>query len=662
MASRKRRGYAELIGDGAPLGRDDFEAIRESPASLGRILQRQAERIRDVKLATPVGARATREASRSSRRWGYCWGKSESLPTNPLTLWKHLELAGLVRQRAGTLSAQDLDLLRDDLRDLPEPLLALYVPGTTDQEPVEMAHVGRIGPLPLYSPTAVQTADVDAKSIEDAGRRLAMLYPPARQRLRVALLDPESLRPLASALRRGKGGGLLQGHAFGHVDIRVIVSRENPPPEVGDVLGELHAQGRVTLRQDSVRHPDDAAKLLAERPVHLLVVSGQRQTNVGQVAREATRLHPLAVPHRLVADPIKREVRLEPRSVRAEDDAEPHPYGSYADVVGALLNRRQDPAHIDRRLSRELDFAGLAEHAQFCLVAGAGDSRTNDDLLYLAQRGPHADEVFTRHDGRIVSEIKRLLLNWNYHPSADGLRTLLDRLEELGGEGLFAAFSDKERGGLAQTKLREKVGLAVALDWYRQQAAGGHYVVLSLDGPPARAWLGRRAEGQRADLLGFRLAEDGRVVIDVIEVKSYQATGEGAAADPAADQLRAVARVLQAVAAGSGDLLLDRRRELLRRQVFLDGLLARQKPDPVWVHTLNDTLDGDPDAEVEINLLLVELALDSPSGVTERVFESTAPDDADAAARLPLRRVRLGEAAIQPFLDGLLHRPAQPGA
>ena len=440
------------------------------------------------------------------------------------------------------------------------------------------------------------------------------------------------------------------------------MSGEGESPEVGDVLGELHAQGRITLRQDAVRHPDDAAKLLAERPVHLLIVSGRRQTNVGSVTREATRLHPLAVPHRLVADPIKHEVRLEPWSVRAEDEAEKHPYGSYADVVGALLNRRQDPAHIDRRLSRDLDFTALAEHAQFCLVAGAGDSRTNDRLLYLAQRGPHADEVFTRHDDRIVSEIERLLRGWNYEPRPEGLRTLLDRLEELGGEGLFAAFSDKERGGLAQTKLREKVGLAIALDWYRQQAEGRQYVVLSLDGPPARAWLGRRADGQRADLLGFRLAADGRVVADVIEVKSYQATGEKAADDTPAGQLRAVARLLLDVFGGSGDLLLDRRRELLRRQVFLDGLLARESPDPQWVRALNDTLDGDPDTEVEVGLLLIELALEDPSGAVERQFEPTdIAEDADGAARLPLRRVRLGEAAIQPFLDGLLRRPTQPG-
>lgn len=646
-------------------GLDDVrEAAESAVAAYVRLLSHLKEQF-------PALQSVSRDAAKDVVDWvvkldlAVIYGETPAavvLPTNPLTLWKHLELAGLVRQRAGTLSSEDLDLLRDDLRDFPEPLLALYVPGTAEQEPVEMAHVGRIGPLSLYSPTAIQTADVGRESIEDAARRLAMLYPPARQRLRVALLDPESLRPLAAALRRGKSGGLLQGRdPFGHVDVHVIVSGEGRLPEVGKEFGEIHGQGLVTLRQDVVRHPDDAAKLLAERPVHLLVVSGRRQTNVGSVARETTRLHPLAVPHRLIADPIKHEVRLEPRSVRAEDAAESHPYGSYADVVGALLNRRQDPAHIDRRLSRELDFTALAEHAQFCLVAGAGDSRTNDKLLYLAQRGPHADEVFTRHDDRIVSEIERLLRGWNYEPHPEGLRTLLDRLEELGGEGLFATFSDKERGGLAQKKLREKVGLAVALDWYRQQAEGGQYVVLSLDGPPARAWLGRRPDGRRADLLGFRQGSDGRVVADVIEVKSYQATGEKAADDPPADQLRAVARVLQGIFDGSGDLFHDRRRELLRRQVFLDGLLARPNPAPEWVRALNDALDGDPDTEVEVNLLLIELALEAPSGVVERQFEPTVTDDADDAARLPLRRVRLGEAAIQPFLDGLLRRPTRPG-
>lgn len=145
----------------------------------------------------------------------------------------------------------------------------------------------------------------------------------------------------------------------------------------------------------------------------------------------------------------------------------------------------------------------------------------------------------------------------------------------------------------------------------------------------------------------------------MIEVKSYQATGKRAAEDAPADQLRAVAHVLQGILAGSGDLLLDRRRELLRRQVYTDGLLAKAEPAPDWVSLLNQVLDGNADAEV--NLLLIELALEEPGGATERLFDPPGKTDGEGVAHLPLRRVRLGEQAIQPFLDGLLRRPPQAG-
>lgn len=57
--TRDARRYADAIMQNSSvtvflLGREDFEAIRESPANLGRILQRQAERIRALKLATLV--------------------------------------------------------------------------------------------------------------------------------------------------------------------------------------------------------------------------------------------------------------------------------------------------------------------------------------------------------------------------------------------------------------------------------------------------------------------------------------------------------------------------------------------------------------------------------------------------------------------------------
>lgn len=57
--TRDARRFADAIMQNSSLtifllDRTDFEAIRKSPANLGRILQAQAERIRDLKMATPV--------------------------------------------------------------------------------------------------------------------------------------------------------------------------------------------------------------------------------------------------------------------------------------------------------------------------------------------------------------------------------------------------------------------------------------------------------------------------------------------------------------------------------------------------------------------------------------------------------------------------------
>jgi hypothetical protein len=635
------------------------DAAREAVDAYVRLLSHIKERYAGLHQESPVGAAliAGRVLALDLVIVRGTTGEPEAaivLPTNPLTLWKHLELASLLRQRAGNLSPDDRDLLISDLRDIPEPLLALLVP-IDGEDSITMAQVGRVGSLPLYRPTAESTADVDEKTICMAAERLAMLYPPVKDHLRLALLDPESLAPTSRALRR-----LLRGKdAFGHVSVTVATTEGRRAPQADAILGELRTEGRVTiLYVDGRRVPDIEAEL-AQRPVHLLAVAGQRERHVAFVSREATRLHPLAVPHQIVADRITQTVRIEPRSARPEADVgDPHPYAPYFDVVAALSNRRhQDPTQIERREARGLDFASLARHAQFCLAAGAGESRRNGELLYLAQGGPAADEVFTAHAGRIVSEIERLLSGWNYAPQREGLQELLKRLEELGGEGLFAAFSAKASGGLAHTKLREKLGLAVALDWYSRQAIAGHYLILSLDGPPAQSWLSRRVDTRRADLLGFRASPDGTVMADVIEVKSYEATGDNAAESPPADQLRSVARLLLQILGGAGDLLLDRRRELLRRQVYTDGFLARERPPSEWVHQLNDVLDGKLD--VQVNLLLVELALDDPSEEERRIFYGSAEAN-DAVGRLPLQRIRLGEAAIQPLLAGLLARGGSP--
>jgi len=269
--------------------------------------------------------------------------------------------------------------------------------------------------------------------------------------------------------------------------------------------------------------------------------------------------------------------------------------------------------------------------------------------------------VFTHHDQRIVAGITALIEQSNYVASEARIRQLLRRIEAVGGEGIFSTISESGDHGFSNKKLQERLGLAVALGWYREQAAEGRHLVLSLDGPAARSWLGRRAEGKRSDLLGLRQEPGGALHVDLIEVKSYDATGAGDAADSyPAEQLRAVARVLLPLLRpdGQGDLLVDCRRELLRRQVFQEGLPETDgRTDSDWIETLDDLLDGETDAT--LNLLLAEVNLRENRPAEEKTFQPKDPDPNgpnDPASRLPVRRIRLSEPSAQQYLGDALTR------
>jgi hypothetical protein len=589
-------------------------------------------------------------------------------PLSPLVLWKHRAVAELVRERRRKLSDADRTLLHDELRDLPEPLRSLHAPPGPDDDDGEsttLISAGRhVGTLPLYRPSTVEVDDVSAGSLAQAAQKLSALYPPARRNLRVVLLNPDSLAPAAAAARTL----LDENHDFEHVTLRVArlgtrsprdgKARRSPGKEV-NALGEKHAEGRVTL--ETLRAPDveTLAEHLQKQPAHLLAVAGKTRRASGDVRREATRLHPLSIPRRLNMDVMTGELSLDHRSNRAPEGRAPHPYGLYRDLVSTLMRRpqRDDTLREEQRVSLE-DHRSLLDGASFYVVAGTlqrqdpddaneGDGRSDDEpLLRLTQdSGRHGDAVYTRSTAaRILRSIRRLMTKGNYAPTDEGLRTLLRRIESVGGEGLFKTVTPSAQGGFSEKALKGHVGLAVALGWYQAQADGADHLILSLDSPMARSWLGRRDDDTRADLLGVRRLPDGQLTVDVIEVKSYAATGaDRIDASRAAEQLHAVARVLERMLQEPGELLADCRRELLRLQVYREGLKNRPEVERDWVHTLNDVLDGE--TRPALNRLLIEVRLqeNTPTQIDEEETEHG-----------PIRRIRLAEEAIQKHLSGVI--------
>ena len=114
-----------------------------------------------------------------------------------------------------------------------------------------------------------------------------------------------------------------------------------------------------------------------------------------------------------------------------------------------------------------------SQQCQFLVVTGDAPAFTPDrELLRLTQGiGLAGDAVFTAHDERILAGLAALLEEMNYKPNDERLRLLVRRLQEIGGEGLFATISDKAPSGFSASALRGQLGLAVTLDWLAEETA-----------------------------------------------------------------------------------------------------------------------------------------------------------------------------------------------
>ena len=579
-------------------------------------------------------------------------GRDESAalvaPVHPLVIWKYLEIANLCKQLGQSIKRTDRQLLEQELRDLPEPLSALFLPSLEDDP--ELGYVGRrIGAFPLYRKKATELADVSCETIERAGRKLLALYPAARSDFRLLLVNPVTTREASRAAK-----ALVKEHGVEHITL--ISARPAEGTNIGTLqedpaLDELHAEGKVALEEIQVEDVKDIVAELEKRPVHLLVVSGQEEKGVEAIERETSRLHPLSIPHRLHADRLTNRVSLKPRSLQPEEDAVPHPFALYQDLVAAVAgNHRTERTMAQKRTVSLSDIRPLLPHCLFLCAAGIPEEEHDPNLIRVSQ-GSRAlgDSTFTVYGDRIVQAIDHMLRKLNYEPRKEGIKRLIDQLEEIAADEIFDTISEKGRFGFSDSALKGLLGLAVALGWYRSTAAGGEFLVISMDTFQARQWLGHRDDGKRVDLIGFRKDGDGDVHVDVIEVKSYEATSGDVAESYPASQLLAVARVLRQVLGSKGDVLTDRRRELLRRQVYTEGLLVRLGADQHWVEALNDVLDGN--REVNLHLKLIELAFTDNSSVTKETFILREPGtNIDG---LEAERLRLGEREIQRQLAGL---------
>lgn len=571
------------------------------------------------------------------------------LPLHPLNLWKYVEYASLIADRGEELSDQEREILLEDVEDMPEPLLTFILPITDSQESLKLSFAKRFGALTLYLPRTTTTRDVQETTLTTAARKLAALYPFVKNDLRILLVDPESFQPARKCIFN-----LVEDGGFSHVTLIIvrIVSQRVPIVEKGfEVLFE---EGRLSVEEWNLSSVDELAQRLSDRPVHIIGLTGVQEKGVDVIDSEGTRLHPLSLPHKIVVDPFDDMLRLEPRSMQPADDGPRHPFGSYHKLAAQLSgNPASEYAQRVEPSVTHLDAGKLLPWCQFLVSAGdLGELTRERDVIRLTSSSwGNSDVVFTLHRDRILRDIDESLRRLNYEPTEQGINRILDRLQRTGGDGLFTTISETEERGFSREKLRGQLAYAVALEWYRENIAGKQHTILSLDSYLARKWLLKRGDNKRSDFLSFRLDTDGGIIVDIIEVKGYKATSENEEIHDAhpSQQMMSVAKLLKVIFSDQGDLLVDRRREILRRQVF-EALHDMESSDPAWVRLVDSVVDGE--VSVKLNPLLIEVVFDENLSTEEVIY--TSEDDVFVG---PITRIRLGESVIQSYLGRIGARP-----
>ncbi|WP_052586943.1 ATP-binding protein [Bacillus velezensis] len=578
---------------------------------------------------------------------------------NPLVLWKYVELAELVNAENQSLPIEDTELLSKEIKSLPEPLLAVYSPGNSENYE-KLGFSARIGSLPLYRSISIEMSDLSQKSVGTAAVKLASLYPPVKENLRILLVDPISTNHTSLTIRE-----LVNRYDFKKATLIVAKSgRQKTGSELpfDPVLKELVFENKVDIEVLRIRSTDQLQRYLERKPVHLMGISGEKTKNVNLIESEGTKLHPLSVPHKIHSDPLMGTISLKPRSVKSSEDGIKHPFSIYHKVVSEVTgNYHSEFSMQELRTSSLEEVNTLLPFSQFVITIGqVPEIMGETNIIRLTQNVEiSGDTVYTYHKESILSRLSKQLKKFNYRPTSDGLMTLLKRLQAVGGEGIFSTITDKGKDGFSESGVKGFLGIAVALNWYVNQSLNERNTVISLDSYLARRWLHKRTDNKRSDFFGIRQLNDGSYSIDIIEVKSYEATNDNEVLDShAAQQLKSVAQLIHNMVNRQGDLFTDRRRELLRLQIFREALQLSIQHEANWIKDLNAIIDGDK--EVSINLYLLEVAFDQNITVTERTFTPERVEEESEVYQLPIKRIRLGESDIQKYLEDYVEKVNEP--
>lgn len=294
------------------------------------------------------------------------------------------------------------------------------------------------------------------------------------------------------------------------------------------------------------------------------------------------------------------------------------------------------------RIGEVATWVGVSEHGSALAAPGElGDLH----LIGRSSGSTHQTYVYSRHLSMLLEPVLTLLQqNTWLHPEKEDLaKFLLSTVRLATPEGLLGFY--KAHGKLSNEAVLGRLGVAAALD-YLQQTTSGDHLIISLDTEAARQWLDLRDDARRADLVVFSWDSAGTPCVTAVEVKARKdatsGTDGGQVVTGALGQITEMRGLFNSIFGhGQSDGLTPSRREILKRQVFLDALHQwddlRGRDGKQYkrnIDRLNKLFDPENSCRVESKIVLV-----STNDVAS-VDERTASDGVTSLVTLGVNWLR----------------------
>lgn len=565
------------------------------------------------------------------------------LPTHPMQLWRSYTFATRCVEAPENVDEKTREAIIASLNRTDLYLPAWFAPRFPENDGANklLPFAGILGGLAVFQNLENAVASIDgAEDISAALVRFAAIHPEFCRPLRVTVVnppDPERLLPaLAACLEAPKGPDRLELRFVATTRLRArLAEAQRLYLATGGELGDAIDSGQLSLELGTLngegQRLDDLARDLAQTPCHILVIFDEAELELQRrglvrtfpmspftVTRELRKSGPPASP-RLELEPTFTEPLFTgtQRLIIAVD-------GSQGESLSASVSAVSYVAAIHTALHAE------APSALWAIVADRtlpGQALLQSQPLFHVRRQIREVGVYSRDLSWLARRVRAAFRECNLDLHETDLESLLRDGASLLSGGLLDLVQVRD-GRPNQSFVQGLAGtLFVARDWKQQHPEG---LLLSVDSPVARSWLGLGETSLRSDLVGL-WEHDAKLEIEIMEVKTSHDPVDAATVEEAVKQVVTTLNATTHALNGTDVLAVPRRemlKEVLKQAVdaapFERDPATRQRHQRKWIDWLLK-LFGDLSQRPQIQLggrvICVHLRDPNPPPATQRTQE-----------------------------------------